>query len=307
MNAHYDVIVFGGACCDLIFHGLPSMPKLGEEIWAAGLELSAGGMMNTAAALARLGLKVGLVAEAGTDVWGGVIAETMREEGIDTSFLHIHKGPYPQLTVAINYDNDRSFVSYAAKHGMIAHQAHMLRCIRNSDAKMYHFSATREYADAIKEAKRLQKNVSLDTPWDEQWLQHPEFKSLIRLADIFLPNQKEAEVITGKSDPYEALETLAQWVPVAVVKMGERGAICKADGVVYSTAAPAVEAVDATGAGDCFAAGFLFGRIRGRSVEECLKIAVFCGSKCVGSVGGFAGAPTLAQIAEELPFVRIQS
>jgi|HigsolmetaAR203D_1030402.scaffolds.fasta_scaffold01109_17 Sugar kinases, ribokinase family len=307
MNTQHDVIVFGGACCDLIFHGLPSMPKLGEEIWAEGLELSAGGMMNTAAALARLGLKVGLVAEAGTDVWGGFIAETMREEGIDPSFLHIHEGPYPQLTVAINYKNDRSFVSYAAKHGMAAHQAHMLRCVRDSDAKMYHFSASREYADAIKEAKRLQKTISLDASWDEEWLRHPEFKSLVGLADIFLPNQKEAEVITGKADPYEALEALAQWVPVAVVKLGEQGAICKADGVVYSMAAQAVEAVDATGAGDCFAAGFLYGRIAGMSIEECLKIAVYCGSRCVAAVGGFAGAPTLAQIARELPFVRIQS
>ena len=303
MRKQHDVIVVGGTCCDLIFSGLPSMPRLGEEVWAEGMELTVGGMMNTAAALSRLGLKVGLISETGTDIWGNIIAEKMREEGVDPQFLQVHQGPYPQITVAINYQNDRSFVSYAAKHRQDAYKEHLTRMVRQSEARIYHFSAQREYIEAIREAKKLNKRISLDVAWDEDWLKNPELRSIIGLADIFLPNWKEAEVITGKSDPYEALEELAQLAPVVVVKMGERGAICKAGGKVYSTEAFAANVVDSTGAGDCFVAGFLYGWLQNRSIEECLKSASYCGSKCVEAVGGYTGVPTLGQLMKDLPFM----
>ena len=296
----HDCILVGPACCDLIFSGLPSMPRMGEEIWAERFDITVGGMMNSAVAMSRLGLNVGLAAEIGNDTWGDVIAAKMREEGIDTSFVLQYAEPYPQVTVALNFRKDRSFISFADGKNKPLFMRHLYGVVRNSDAQLYHFSAQREYADLIAEAKKRKRLVSLDASWDERWLQSAELKRLVSLADIFMPNLKEAQTITGKQDPYDAIDELAKTVPVVVIKMGERGAIAKAGGAVYTAEAIAAKPVDATGAGDCFVAGFIYGWLRRKRMEDCLKIANYCGGKCVESVGGYAGAPRLWELLRDL-------
>lgn len=298
MDKH-DVIFIGSACCDLIFNGLPSLPKLGEEIWAKHLELTVGGMMNSAAAAARLGMNVGLAVESGDDLWGDMILAKMKEEGIDLRFVHRHAEPYPQITVALNYREDRSFVSYADQRNFDLHLRHLHHVVQSSDSRVYHFSAQKQYFDLIRAARRLGKTISLDTSWDEDWLQSSELKEMIRLADIFIPNLKEAQLITGRQHPDEALADLSALCPVTVIKLGEQGAICRANGERYAAEAEAAQVVDSTGAGDCFAAGFLYGWLKRKPMEECLRIANYCGGKCVESMGGYTGAPTLEQLLHD--------
>lgn len=298
MDKH-DVIFIGSTCCDLIFSGLPALPKLGEEIWAKQLELTVGGMMNSAAAAARLGLNVGLAIESGEDLWGDMILAKMKEENIDLRFVQRHAEPYPQLTVALNYKDDRSFVSYADQRKFDLHLSYLNEVLRTSDSSVYHFSAQKQYSDAIVTAKSLGKRISLDTSWDEEWLQSPELKALISLADIFIPNLKEAQLITGKEQPEEVLDELSGLCPVIVIKLGEQGAVCRVNGKQYMAEGNAVQVVDSTGAGDCFAAGFLYGWLHHLPVEEALRIANYCGSKCVQSMGGYTGAPTLEQLLHD--------
>lgn len=298
----HDVILFGGACCDLIFSGIPSMPNLGEEIWAQEIDLTVGGIMNTAAALSRLGLKVGLAAEMGTDLWGEMIETKMRDEGIDLAFMQKYAEPYPLITVALNYQNDRSFVSYASDRNADINVRHLHHVVRTSDAQIYHFSAEKKYTDLIAEAKRLNKFISLDTSWNEEWLKSPEMKQLISLSDIFMPNLKEAQMITGKQDPIEMLEQLADMVPVTVIKMGEQGAIGKSGSSIYAAETIKTQVVDTTGAGDCFAAGFLYGWLKQKTIDDCLRIANYCGSRCVQAVGGYTSAPMLKELLENIEF-----
>lgn len=298
MHKH-DVIFIGSTCCDLIFNGLPSLVQLGEEIWAEQLELTVGGMMNSAAALARLGLRVGLTAEIGEDLWGKIILSKMMEEGIDIQFVQKHVGPYPQVTVALNFMNDRSFVSYAEKRNLQQYMQHVIQVMRNSSAAVYHISAQQEYAELILAARQEQKVICLDTSWNEAWLQSSELKALIRLADIFMPNLKEAQMITGRQDPHEALVELSALCPLVVIKLGEDGALCQTGGKQYHSPAFPANVLDSTGAGDCFAAGFLYGWITRKDIEESLAIANYCGSKCVEALGGYTGAPTLDQLLGE--------
>ena len=296
----HDVIFIGSACCDLIFNGLSSFPKLGEEIWAKQLKLTVGGMMNSAAAAARLGMKVGLAIESGEDLWGDMILATMQEEGVDLQFVQRHAEPYPQLTVAMNYREDRSFVSFADQRHFDLHQRYLQHMLNSSNSSIYHFSAQKQYYELIKTAKQLGKTISLDTSWDEEWLQSMELKEMISLADIFMPNLKEAQCITDKLRADEALAELSALCPMTVIKLGEQGAICQADGERYAANKTEVaQVVDSTGAGDCFAAGFLYGWLQRKPVEECLRIANYCGGKCVESMGGYTGAPTLEQLLHD--------
>lgn len=294
----YDVIVVGTVCCDIIFHGLPSFPQLGEEIWTKGVEVTAGGAMNSPAALSRLGIKTGLITPLGNDIWGEIILSEIKKEGIATELIYFMNESYPQVSVALNYNNDRAFVSYGAKKDLKKFQNHILTTINHHDAEFFHFYSSPEagHTEIMLEAKKKGNKISLDTGWNPDWLASKRIHEQIAISDIFLPNLKEAQLITGKQNKYEALDALSKMVPIVVIKLGEDGAICSYEGNVYECGTEAVDSIDATGAGDCFVAGFLFGKLKNKTIIECLQIANYCGGSSVTSVGGYNNAPLAADI-----------
>lgn len=297
-----DVVVVGTVCTDLIFHGLPSFPELGEEVWAKGMEVTAGGAMNTPAALARLGLQVGLATPIGNDFWSQLNLSLMHKEGISTRFIQYLDRPSPQVSVAINCQGDRSFVSYSEPLQIESYQQHIRNVIRNSDASHFHFytSPNPGHTDLIRTAKATGKTISLDSGWSPDWLRAEGIWEQIRLADLFLPNLPEAQLITGRQEPQEALQALAAHAPTVVIKLGEQGAVCQSEGRVFTAEAFPTIPVDATGAGDCFVAGFLYGWLKGLPLHHCLTIANYCGASCVAHVGGYAGAPSEHEMRQAL-------
>ena len=84
-------------------------------------------------------------------------------------------------------------------------------------------------------------------------------------------NETEAEHYGRKESAEEAAREFARTAGMAVIKMGKKGSIAVKDGRLYQAAPYIVEAVDTTGAGDSFNAGFVYGFLRGKSMEECLK------------------------------------
>ena len=298
----YDVVVVGTVCTDLIFHGLPDFPRLGEEIWAKGVEVTAGGAMNTSAALARLGLQVGLASPAGNDFWSQLNLSLIAQEGISSRLLLLLDQPSPQISVALNCQGDRSFVSYGEPIPAENYHQHIRQVIRSTNICHFHFYTSPDpgHTDLIRAAKEAGKTISLDSGWHPDWLRSEGIWEQIALADLFLPNLPEAQTITGRQDPHEALQALAARVPTAVIKLGEQGAICQSDGRVYAAETYPTTAIDTTGAGDCFIAGFLYGWRKGLPPSHCLQIANYCGASSVSRVGGFAGAPTERQLRSDL-------
>ena len=107
------VVCVGRLYCDLIFSGLARMPRLGEELFAEGLILAAGGgAYITAAYLAALGRPVSLVATLPADPFGTVVAAEIAETGIDSRFCRPPPaGTDPQMTAALVHHGDRAFVT----------------------------------------------------------------------------------------------------------------------------------------------------------------------------------------------------
>jgi len=112
---------------------------------------------------------------------------------------------------------------------------------------------------------------------------------------VFLPNLDEARALTRKDDPAEALAALSGHFPVVALKCGPGGAWLAMDGKVFRRAAPRVEVVDTTGAGDAFNAGFLHAWLDKADGEHCLAAAIEAGTRSVQAAGGTgsirAGAP----------------
>jgi len=96
--------------------------------------------------------------------------------------------------------------------------------------------------------------------------------------DILVANEDEAAIFTGCRDETEALAALAALAELAVLKLGARGSMIAAGGRVYPVEPMcANDVVDTTGAGDLWAAGFLYGLVQGLPLEQCGRLASACG------------------------------
>ncbi|MFD0686232.1 carbohydrate kinase family protein, partial [Actinomadura fibrosa] len=141
--------------------------------------------------------------------------------------------------------------------------------------------------------------VFADLGWDPTETWSSEVLDRLEHVDVFLPNAVEAMAYTRTGSPEDAARALSERVPVVVVKRGGAGAVAidSRTGEVAETDALPVEALDATGAGDVFGAGFLFGTLAGLPLAERLKFANLCAGLSVRHRSGSLGAPCWGEIA----------
>jgi sugar/nucleoside kinase (ribokinase family) len=151
----------------------------------------------------------------------------------------------------------------------------------------------------LEEARGRYGLVFGDVGWDpaERW--GGQLLDELSLVDVFLPNAAEAMAYTLTGSPREAAATLSRYVPLAVVKCGDRGAVAAGQGLegpLWVEALP-TEAVDTTGAGDVFDAAFIYGTLSGWPVEQRLRFANLCAGQSVRYPGGSLSAPCWRDLA----------
>ena len=137
------------------------------------------------------------------------------------------------------------------------------------------------------------KVTVLDTAWDSKgrWMQ--VLKPCMPYIDVFMPSIDEAiELAGGETDPVKIADYFfSLGVSKVVIKLGSKGCYLRetidADGIIIPCFK--VQAVDTTGAGDSFCAGFLTGMAKGLSFEECGKFANAVGAHCVQAMGASTG------------------
>lgn len=293
-----DVIVLGGRIfCDIIFAGLPSLPRLGEEIYAERLTVNIGGAANTAIALRRLELNPRLLADLGTDFFSTFILATMEREDLDRSLIQMRDRPAAAVTVALPLDGERAFVSYVERDELPVYNVALLR---DSGARFLHvcgIGIARRQVEFVQAARALGIRVSLDCSCEHIDLVDPTTRAILAAVDIILPNIAEAMAMTGARNIYMATKQLGTYVPMVVVKMGADGALAYSHGHWVDAPALPVEPLDTTGAGDCFAAGFILGQINNCSLETCLRYGNVAGG--LSTLGcGATRAPTLAELQQ---------
>ncbi|MFC9078081.1 carbohydrate kinase family protein [Streptomyces sp. NPDC057062] len=291
-----DVYLTGTVFLDIIFTGLASAPVRGTESWARGMGSSPGGVANMAAALARLGLKTSLAAAFGDDHYGEYCWDELeRGEGIDLSTSRRVSGWHSPVTVSMAYEGERTMVSHGHEPPP---EEPAPACPPRARAAVASLTPGRR-APWIAEAAKQGTRVFADVGWDDTgaW-------DLAGLADLehceaFLPNAQEAMRYTGTECPRAAAHALTEHVPLAVVTLGADGAYA-VDGRTGETAAVpaiAVEALDPTGAGDVFVAGFVTGTLAAWPLADRLAFAGLTAALSVQEFGGSLSAPGWAEIA----------
>jgi sugar/nucleoside kinase (ribokinase family) len=297
-----DVYLTGTVFLDIIFTGLDRAPVRGTESWARGMGSSPGGIANMATALARLGLRTTLAAAFGDDMYGDYCWDSLRNgEGIDLTLSRRVPGWHSPVTVSMAYEGERTMVSHG--HQAPPPEEAVPTCpppARAAVAALGHHGHEGEGdPDWIADAASSGTLIFADVGWDETGRWDPEDLAGLRHCAAFLPNAAEAMNYTRTTTPRQAARRLAELVPLAVVTLGTDGA-CAVDSATGETAeVPALDvaALDPTGAGDVFVAGFVTGTLAGWPLTDRLAFASLCAALSVQEFGGSLSAPGWIEIA----------
>ncbi len=300
MVHEYDVFLPGEYFFDLIYRGLEEFPVLGREVYGEDIIATGGAMYITAVSLQRLGIRPGWAATFGNDYYSRFVRDLAVEQGLDLSLARDLDRPLRRVTTSIPYQGERAFVTYVDPLPP-DHLEHWLSAMERCTFKHLHLGALMQ-KDLLKPmadiARARGATISMDCQDAPNLREACEWCDLISLVDVFMPNAREAMIVSGTSAVESAIQTLMEWTSVVVVKDGANGAWIGAGGEVLH--APAIDAgpvEDTTGAGDCFNAGFLLGYvIEHASLEVCARYGNICGGLSVTKAGGATAAPTLEQL-----------
>jgi sugar/nucleoside kinase (ribokinase family) len=290
--SNLDVVAVGELNPDLILDGLPGLPRLGQEILAGRCTFTLGSSTALCAAnLAALGLRVGFVGKVGDDLFGEFILRSLRERRIDASRVIRDPTVRTGVTVSLAYPQDRAMVTFPGA----------MACLRAEEVDREYVCQARHLhvsspflqrglqpgsADLFRAAKGRGLTISLDPGWDpkEQW--DGGIEGLYPWLDVLLVNEGEAVALGRRLAWRDAAADLAGRVPTVVVKRGREGASAIQQGTWFEGVGFSIEAVDPTGAGDAFSAGFLFGRLSGWPMRDCLTWGNACGALTAAHPGG---------------------
>lgn len=264
--------------------------KLNEKLENLQTSFATGGSVgNTMLALANLGTQPEFIGKIGDDRYGEFYKDNFSQHGGIPHFL-IGDLPTGVCSAFITPDGQRTFNDYLGAAGTLTADDLKTEWFEKADIfyiegylVQNHEMITR--AADIAKSKGLQ--IGLDfSSYNIVTDDLSFFKELLQKVDIIFANEEEAKAFTGKSTPIEALNELADICEIAIVKVGANGSFVKrGTEMARVTAEKVSKVIDTTGAGDFFAAGFLFGFSRGESLEACLHKGGILASKVIQVIG----------------------
>ena len=294
-NSSCDVLLFGDYFCDLIITGLAEIPRLGADVFGEAMEIAPGGAYILAVALHRLGVRARWAAQFGNDLFSRFMLEQVACEGLDTTLFQYVPTPLRSVSVSFSFSHDRGFISYVD-----AFPEHAIYSIIETQRPRWvanlPFDSSPETRARVDFIHQHDGRVYTDCQYVTTTLDEPGLTDLLRLTDIFAPNQSEACQLTGEDDPEKAAARLAEYCPLVIVKCGADGALARSGKQIWHSPALKVDVVDTTGAGDSFNAGFLAAHLRGEPIKTCLRWGNISGGLSTTRRGGTSAVPTLEQL-----------
>ncbi len=266
----------------------------GGTRWVESLSTHLGGNgANTAFALAKLGVPVRLIGWVGRDPLGQQAEQILREAGVDLSGLRRDEDSTAATVALVRSDGQRAFlhrpgVSRVAFPEPIDFSTGLIEGITHYHlANPYGFVHLRRHApEMLRRAKAVGLTTSLDTAWDSKGEWGRVLAPCLPWLDILFVNETEAARFDA--------EGLALTVPLVVMKLGAQG--CAVNGELVP--GYPVKAIDTTGAGDCFAGGFLAARHRGLDPVDAARFANAVGALSTLATGAGAGLRSYSETEE---------
>lgn len=296
------VLVIGEVNADIVLSGLASGPVFGGEVLASEMHMVLGSASAIfASGAARLGHRVGFVSKTGDDEFGTFCRNALRDAGISTDGVLLSSRP-TGATIVLSTREDRALVTHLGAIADLGYDdlpPNLFQGYGHLHLTSYFLQERLrpDFARVMRDAKSAGLSLSFDPNSDPAQAWSPDIWDVMEIPDVVFVNESEAQALTGTSTIQDALAALGERVACAVVKQGSRGATAVRGAEQVHVAGFRVNAVDTTGAGDSFAAGFVHGLLTGRPLRECLLLANATGALSTTSVGGTAAQPTAGELS----------
>jgi sugar/nucleoside kinase (ribokinase family) len=305
MTEKEPIICLGILVADVVGRPVIEVPAPGRLSLVEDMGLYTGGCaVNAASALARLGLPVEVVGKVGDDPFGDFVIQALTGRGIGSQGIKRDSRSGTSATmVMVGPDGERRFIHYLGANARFTLDDVDLAQVQSGS--ILHIAGAfllpgidgEPAARLLEQARLAGVTTFMDTAWDAKGRWMSLLKPCLPHLDYFIPSLPEAVALTGRDDPEDAARALLdEGVGIVGIKMDVQGClVLTRQGERFRTPAYKVQAVDSTGAGDAFAAGFIAGVWFGWPLEQVANFANAVGALCVTAPGASGGTLPLAE------------
>jgi sugar/nucleoside kinase (ribokinase family) len=309
MKRQPDVLCAGIIVADHVCHPVSHVPAAGELVMTDKMLLTIGGCAaNAAVDLTKMEVSAAVVGRVGDDAFGRIVGEMLREQGVDTTAIQTSHGADTSQTLIVNVaGQDRRFIHTFGANAVFspadipAMLVKQCRVLYLGGYLAMPRMVQEELAPLFAAARQAGVKTVLDVVVPARGEYLSRLDRLLPHVDVFLPNNHEAEIMTGESDPVKQAEVFrGLGAKTVVITMGSEGSVLVTDKVRLRAGVFSMPLVDGSGGGDAFDAGFIYGLLKGMMAEECLRVASALGASCVRAIGTTPGVFTRVECEEFL-------
>ena len=253
-----------------------------------------GSCPNTMVTLSSLGINTTLAGSIGNDDLGRMYRSQLKKSGVVDQLVYKEGATTGTSIILLTPDKERTMNTYLGANRLYSPEDVVEKSVEEAD--LFYFtgymwdtdSQQKSVMKALEICKKMGKKVVFDVADPFAVGRYRQtFHSLIsEYCDIVFANSEEARYLMDNYDPYECCKSLGKLCPVAIVKNGKKGSFVSENKVItqissYGEAIP----IDTTGAGDTYAAGFLYGYLTGHSCVDSCNIASYLAGKIISRLG----------------------
>jgi sugar/nucleoside kinase (ribokinase family) len=276
----------------------------GTTTWVDSIGQNLGGNgANTSYTLGMLGVPVRLMGMVGRDAFGERVLSILRSAAVDLSLVGRSKASTTTVVAVVNSAGDRLFLHQAGSSAEVFPEPIVFTPPMLDGVSRFHLanvfalpSMRRNAPESLRRAREAGLTVSLDTGWDARgrWLE--DIAGCLPYVHLLFMNQDEASKLSGHDDPAQAARRMQSLgAGDVIIKLGAAGCAVFATGGSEYFPAFEIEAVDTTGAGDCFVGGYLASLEQGATHAEAARFANAVGAMSVQRLGAVTGIRTRAE------------
>jgi sugar/nucleoside kinase (ribokinase family) len=309
MKANSQVLCAGIIVADHVCHPVSHVPAAGELVMTDKMLLTIGGCAaNAAVDLVKMEVEAAVVGRVGSDVFGRVVIDMLRDHGVNTSAIQTTPNVDTSQTLIVNVTGqDRRFIHTFGANAVFSAADIPLDRVKQCRVlylggylvmpRMVQDELIATFAAAQQKGAKTVLDVVVPGPGEYL----SRLDRLLPHVDVFLPNDHEAAVMTGEPDPVKQAEMFRQLgAKTVVITMGGEGSVLVSDKVRLRAGVFSVPLVDGSGGGDAFDAGFIYGLLNDMKPEDCLRVASALGASCVRAIGTTPGVFTRSECEDFL-------
>lgn len=287
---------------DILYGGMPRVPREGEEIYSRNFSLQlGGGYPATLINLGRLHVPARIQTYLGNDMFSSFAREQYERIGVQPYNLYEQEGIPVNITSAVITPRDRAFISYSDE----------VKITDKTLSKVYKASLgasivliDERFLPIYPDLKKRGSVLVYDTGYRDD-MSEASMKEVLNMADWYTPNAQEAMKITGMNTPLEAAKRLGRYLETPIVKLDMNGCLLLEGGkAVTVPVCPGIHCVDSTGAGDAFLAGFVYGLYHHASATDCVIYGNITGGRSVTEMGCLGAWVSEEELLEQAKFLR---